>query len=52
MFSYNSPTGRARELIEPSKDARSLLVSIKKVGKFWILRAFGAKWRYGVGAMM
>jgi len=31
MFRHNSPTGRARALIEPSKHAERL----QKVGKFW-----------------
>ena len=32
-FSHNSPTDRARDLFKPSKDAESLLVSVKK---FWM----------------
>jgi len=36
LFSHNLPTDRARELLKPSSDSGSLLVSIKKIGKFWI----------------
>jgi len=33
---HNLPTDRARELLKPSEDAESLLVSIKKSGHFWV----------------
>jgi len=36
MFGHNSPAARARELFKASKDAESLVVSIKNEGKFWI----------------
>jgi len=36
LSSYNYlPTHWTRELIKPSEDAESLLVSITKIGKFW-----------------
>ena len=39
---YNKPADCARELFKPLKDGVSLLVCIKKVGKFWILGYFWA----------
>ena len=33
-FGQNSPSDRARELFKPCKDAKSLLVSIKKIGEY------------------
>ena len=36
MFGHNSAGDRARELFKPSKDEESLVVTIKKIGMFWI----------------
>jgi len=36
LSSHNLPTGRARELIKPSKEVESLLALIKKSGHFWV----------------
>jgi len=33
---HNSSADRARELFKPSEDMERILVSIKKIGKFWI----------------
>jgi len=36
LHQHNSPADRAKELFKPSKGSASLLVAIKKIGKFWI----------------
>jgi len=34
---HHSPGDKARELFKPSKDVQSPVVSIEKLGKFWVL---------------
>jgi len=41
LFNHNSPSDSARELIEPSKYAESL-VPIKNIGEIWLREFCGA----------
>jgi len=51
MFGHNSPTDRARKLIEPSNGANSLLVSLKKILGNFVSKNFVVAAR-GHGAVM
>jgi len=44
---HNSPTDCARELFKCSKDAVSLLIALKKFGKFWISVFLGWRHKWG-----